>query len=211
MPAQYRTAVFAAFAMAGVIPTKHYLIRQESPFYLLELARVGDICIPAGQHSRNQRLQSHDALFHGRIESERLRNLMKRTTKGALVLSRRNLLVMQSFQCIDKRSRIVARRILIFHSQQVRFKFCIAGEFSQRQRPDLSGSDRAGSSHIDGRKRNHIPGCSPRRIASPVPRGDVRDFMRDQALQFSFAVQPAQQSLIDIKKTARQCKVLKVG
>src|ERR1700737_389937 len=112
MPAQYRPAVFAAVAMASVIPTKHYLVRQESPFYLLELARVGDIRIPAGQHARNLRLQSHNALFHGRIESVQLRDLMKRTTKGALMLSRRNLLVMQSFQCIDKRSRIVARRIL---------------------------------------------------------------------------------------------------
>ena len=32
MPAQYRPAVFAAFVMASVIPTKHYLVRQESPF-----------------------------------------------------------------------------------------------------------------------------------------------------------------------------------
>src|SRR5215469_18583398 len=109
MPAQYGPAIFAAFAMARVIPMKHYLIRQESPFYLLELARVGDIRIPARQHARNLRLQSHNALFHGRIEGVRLGDLMKRTTKGALMLSRRNLLVMESFQRIDKRSRIVAR------------------------------------------------------------------------------------------------------
>src|SRR5690349_6533650 len=107
MPAQYRRAVYAALAMARVIPTKRYLVRQDSPFYLLELARVGDIRIPAGQHARNLRLQSHNALFHGRIEGVGLRDLMKRPTKGALKLSRRNLLVMESFQCIDKRSRIV--------------------------------------------------------------------------------------------------------
>ena len=44
-----------------------------------------------------------------------------------------------------------------------------------------------------------------------MPRGNVRDFMRQQPREFSLAVQLAQQPLVDIKKTARQCKSIELG
>ena len=105
---------------------------------------------------------------------------------------------------------IVARRVIVFQTQQIGFALGIARELKvghwHSDRRHFADNVGRRASNKDQRHRRHVPDLCPRHVLGGMARRHVRDLVRHDPSEFGFVISRQDQSAVHVEETAGQRK-----